>query len=105
MAPPASFGHRVAATVGGRDGRLAAELTDAAGGAEAGGGLRQAAQYLSWAARVDDDPGRGERSLFDAARLTLTTGDLRGANAYADAVAARPDGPWRQYTRRHQPRQ
>jgi DNA-binding CsgD family transcriptional regulator/tetratricopeptide (TPR) repeat protein len=98
LAPPASFGHRMAATVGGHDSRLAAELIEAAGGAEAAGALRQAAHYLSWAARVDDDPGQGERSLFGAVRLTLTTGDFQGAGEYAGAVAARPDSPWRRYT-------
>src|SRR3984957_20083676 len=98
LAPPASFGHRVAAAAGGSDSRLAAELIDMAGRAEVAGAPRQAARYLSWAARGDGDPGRGERSLFGAVRLTLTTGDIRGASEYADAVAARPDSPWRRYT-------
>jgi DNA-binding CsgD family transcriptional regulator len=98
LPPPASFGHRVAAAAGGSDSELAAELADAAGRAEASGTPRQAARYLSWAARVDGDPGRGERSLFAAVRLTLTTGDFRGTGEYADAVAARPDSPWRRYT-------
>lgn len=98
LTPLASFGHRVAAAAGGRDSRLAAELIEAADGAEIGGAPGQAARYLSWAARVDGDPARAERSLFGAARLTLTSGDLRGAGEYADAVAARPDSPWRRYT-------
>jgi DNA-binding CsgD family transcriptional regulator/tetratricopeptide (TPR) repeat protein len=98
LAPPASYGHRVAVVAGGFDSQLAGELVEAAGQAEAGEAPQQAARYLGWAARVDGDPGRGERSMFGAVRLTLTTGDLRNVVDYAEAVAARPDSPWRRYT-------
>lgn len=98
LAPPASFWHRVAAVAGGLDSRLAGELIEVAEEAEASGAPQQASRYLGWAARVDGDVRRGERSLFGAVRLTLTTGDLRYIGDYADAVQARPDSPWRRYT-------
>ncbi|HEX4831845.1 MAG TPA: AAA family ATPase [Trebonia sp.] len=98
LAPPATYGHRVAAVAGGLDGALAGELIAAAGAAEETGAVPLAARYLGWAARVDDDPGRGELSLLGAIRHAVTTGDLRGVGDYAAAVAARPPGPWRNYT-------
>ncbi len=95
---PAAFGHRVAATAGGFDDRLAVELIGAAGEAQARGALNRAARYLAWASRVDSDRQRGERSLFEAVRLMVTTGDVAAADEQADAVAARPESSWRRFT-------
>ncbi|HEY6498167.1 MAG TPA: AAA family ATPase [Streptosporangiaceae bacterium] len=94
---PASFAHRVAATAGGFDGELAAELIEAATASQTTGAPRQAAQYLAWAAKVDSDQSRGEQSLFGAVRLLIWTGDVQAAFEHAEAVAARPPGPDRQY--------
>jgi len=98
LAPPASFTHRVAAAAGGFDDELAAELIDAAGASQAAGAPRLAAQYLGWAAKLASDPARGEQSLFGAVRLLLITGDVQGAEEYADEVNARPASPQRRYT-------
>lgn len=94
---PASFAHRVAAAAGTSDGRLGEELLAAAADAQNAGALGRAAQYLGWAARVDGDPRRAERSLFDAVRLLLMIGDVHGAEEHAEAVAARPDSAWRRF--------
>ncbi len=94
---PASFAHRVAAAAGGFDGELAAELIEAATASQTTGAPRQAAQYLAWAAKVDSDQSRGEQSLFGAVRLLIWTGDVQAAFEHAEAVAARPPGPDRQY--------
>ena len=88
--------HRVAAAAGTRDDQLAEDLAVAAARAEAEA-LGRAARYRTWSWRVDGRVRRGEASLFEAVRLMLITGDVRGAQECADAVAARPPGPWRSF--------
>lgn len=95
---PASFAHRAAAAAGGFDDQLSAELIGAAAASQDAAAPRLAAQYLAWAARVDSDQSRSERSLFDAVRLMLMTGDVHAALDHAEAVRARPPGPHRRYT-------
>jgi DNA-binding CsgD family transcriptional regulator/tetratricopeptide (TPR) repeat protein len=98
LTPPATFAHRVAAAAGGFDDELAAELIEAAAASQVTGAPRRAAQYLAWAATVDRDQSRSERSLFGAVRLLIWTGDVQAAQEYADAVNARPPSPQRRYT-------
>jgi DNA-binding CsgD family transcriptional regulator/tetratricopeptide (TPR) repeat protein len=98
LTAPASFAHRIAAAAGGFDDQLSAELIEAATASQNAGAPRLAARYLAWAVRVDSDQSRSERSLFDAVRLMLMTGDVHAAQEHAEAVSARPPGPHRQYT-------
>ena len=92
------FAHRVRAASGEYDATLATDLLTSADAAQEDGAFARAARQLIAAWQVDVDRSRAERSLFEAVRLRLMTGDVHGARQHAAAVGSCSPSPWRRYT-------
>ena len=84
-----SLAHRVAAAAG-PDEALAADLEEAARGAQGSGRRMLAASLFAQAATASAEAGPRERRLFDAFEAHLAGGDVAGAEALAPLVERAP---------------